>query len=424
MMVRGNSVNKSLKGVQSTLFAQQTPPVSHKNSHLIDKQMKRFLSHFKGFWIQRKRSIIQEAVKCTRTPIKYHIQDYYYVLRFIGNLPKEIKYRKSKNLRLVPKGKVLLALSSNEPIIMSTIPIIYSLLAGNQVYVSPSSQNYSIVKMILSIMIKAGVNKGQMSILKIKKKKISQTLKNLDINCVFWFGSSNVISKVSQEIPMPFVEFIPEAEGNDLCYVDERVNYPQVAKIIINSLVTHNGQVCNAIKGVLVHKNSWRTIVNEIVQKFDSIRMGPCFDINTDCSGDTSLNAFLVEKKRQIAGPRTKVLSKSNNMPFIIVNPKMNRTCLEMSSFGSLIWVHKVNSISEANRLIARSRHGLGFTVFSDDPQSLKLIKSDAGRISVNEDPLEVSPFSPWGGLKLSGNSGPDFWLEKFSNRQYITGGI
>ena len=67
----------------------------------------------------------------------------------------------------------------------------------------------------------------------------------------------------------------------------------------------------------------------------------------------------------------------------------------------------------------------MGFTLLSNNNEIDNLVKQlNVARINLNCDPLEISFFEPWGGVKNSGIGGPINWLEKFSNKLYIKNGF
>src|SRR6185295_15567951 len=97
------------------------------------------ISEFLRDFIEQKQQLTLLATKLTKTSHAYHLADHAHAVEVMEYLLHS-EVQAERNILFRPKGRVLIGLSANEPLIVSVVPIVAALLAGNSVVVRPSSK--------------------------------------------------------------------------------------------------------------------------------------------------------------------------------------------------------------------------------------------------------------------------------------------
>jgi acyl-CoA reductase-like NAD-dependent aldehyde dehydrogenase len=189
-------------------------------------------------------------------------------------------------------------------------------------------------------------------------------------------------------------KFYLEAEGNDYAVIDETVplsKQTQAVSWILQSILRHDGQICQAVRGVFVHEQLMDSIVHKFRKLIDSVEVLPA------------------------ENPK----SGATEHPQLILDP--SQETMSTSYFGSRLWLKRYTSENELTEYLNRNLFGLTLSVFSEkqfeDIKAAILDKTTYARIVINEDPAFVHPQEPWGGLLRSGMSGVEDWLHKFTDK-------
>lgn len=373
------------------------------------------------------------ATEETGSPIKYHLQDIQAVVEYINKQGLSHRYWKNTCYR-IPKGVILFILSANEPIILSIIPILEALRAGNCVLVKPSSKSPSVSYMVVKELIHLGVSPYTLHYLPMSRSAIKSTIQNTkSINLVISFNSSNVNRLLRAMCAQNNIDLICENEGNDWAYIDgsnDSCDLNILASEISRSFTKHNGQMCDAIRGVLVHQSIYQEFKTHLQDKINQLVNGSPLDASSDIGAmiQDTLNGIdkLCQSKNQKSHIWNGRLGQNILRPTLICNPKMNEAFISTPFFGPLIWIKSVNKIEYViNYYNKYNKHGLCFSIYSKNKEAINLLlsKINVGRININVSHVDVALTSPWGGIKLSGSEGPRTWYEKFSNAQVINTG-
>lgn len=359
-----------------------------------------------------KEALLTLAVAATGTPIKYHKQDLEYSMEFINSLlglhAQFVKNMSKENILIKPKGKLLMVLSANEPCIMSFIPVLSALILGNELLLKSSSRNLEFNTLLFGIFKESGISNFRL--VDIGRDDLSAFLDREQPDATVWFGSSKIVSAVAPEFAARMIEFIPECEGNDLVFVSSKSkDLKLAAQIVLHSLVRHQGQCCNAAKGILVESKIANSFEKLLIEESAKLKGGSLEDLGSDYFADKSINSMDLFKAKS-SGPKIEKI-KENFETYLQVNP-----------FTVKQWLVSVPNLGTALKIAKTNKFGIGFTIFSDNILELDQVKSfiTAARININRDPLEVNFTEPWGGTGLSGFGGARPWLDKFSNRTFL----
>jgi|GEM_PF-2283030 acyl-CoA reductase-like NAD-dependent aldehyde dehydrogenase len=330
--------------------------------------------------------------------------------------------------RFEPKGNILLILSANEPIITSTILVFSGLFMGNAVFVKPSSKTPSYSRMLVEELAAMPVVRERVHYLLSDSAETERLIRSKAFDFVFAFGSRPTNKQLGIMCAESEVEFLPESEGNDWAYVDAScTSLDALSKTVVESFLRHNGQMCNALRGVLVHASRYDEFVPLLKAAFTGA-------VGSPDSAETRVGALIIGTRpyaQQLADDAAAKAKDSWHIapegdafgPMIIIEPDDEAAIFSESIFAPVLWVKKVADHEQAISWFAqKNRHGLGFSVFSQDDAVIDacIRRIPVGRMNINRAPLDIGLFDPLGGIRLSGRGGPSHWIEKMSNRLYL----
>lgn len=375
-----------------------------------------------------KNKILTIAAHETGSPIFYHHEDLEASQVFLNKLSYLKKFL-PENYISEPKGNVLLILSANEPVIVTTILVFSALFVGNTVFVKPSAKTPSYGYFLIKELAKIPSLKKRAHYLLTDIEETGRLIKSNFFDFVISFGSRATSKELGILCANSEVEFLQESEGNDWAYVDKKCeSLGEVSKIIVESFVRHNGQMCNSVRGVIAHSSVYDEFVKHLKKRISALPVGSPDSMNSRIgaliSGTSPRAKTLVGEATATAGEVWN-FSLTNNVisPTLILNPDIRSSIISESIFAPVLWIKKAENHSEAISFYQKkNKHGLSFSVFSLDEQVINdfIRRIRAGRININKHPLRGGLWDPLGGIRLSGYGGPRYWVEKLSNRKYV----
>lgn len=321
--------------------------------------------------VARKDEIVLLATDATRTGSFFHQDDLSYSCMKVKHLLFELVVK--ENIMYRPKGRILMGLSANEPLIVGIIPVVAALLAGNNLIVRSASKNRVLMQTIINLLHKSGFTPSDISLMDQNRDQVIQVIKMSDY--VFWFGSFLTCKEIAStclsfEVPIDY-----EAEGYDIAVIDDTVNEKQIFQVveaILGSVVRHNGQICQAVRGIFIHEKG--------------------------------IPHFLEVLERAI-------LTKAIQIEMI------DRPGYNISVFSQKVWYSFYNNKDELINKLIPNPYRLTLNIYSNKSKEENMeIASHykCSRLLINDYPEKVGYEEPWGGLGYSGTRGLTKWMEKF----------
>jgi acyl-CoA reductase-like NAD-dependent aldehyde dehydrogenase len=324
---------------------------------------------------KNRLKIVQLAAEATQTSPDFHQQDIDFVVLSLKNM---LLPSKREHCLIRSKGRVLMGLSANEPIIVGLIPVAYSLFTQNQTSIKASSRNKMFQELILSLFNEAGFDNHRLESIDITKENFSSKISCFDY--VFWFGSYKTCKHIAIECIQAGVSYDLESEGDDIAIIEENVfeeKLESILETLFKSSARHKGQTCQAIRGIYIpekYKSIAVDLVNGLTNKFP-------VEVDYTCS------------------------------PNFLQVP-----------FDSRLWI-KFYAYQEELSELVNNPYRLSLSVFSNRNEE-EVLKSfsfySCARLIVNSNPSEVELNEPWGGLGFSGTTGIASWADKFTDVTYL----
>ena len=343
--------------------------------------------------------------------------DFEFIKKYLtkySNNNKEI-FRK----KLKPKGKILLILSYNEPFIISIVPILNALIAGNEVVIKPSGRCTNFFKKIWLDSNLIDKFKLPIKIIeKLNEPEIRTVISKVD--CVYFFGSFENAKKIYRTCAEFFVEFFPEIETAD-CKVfkinklDKNFLNKDCKSTILQSF-THAGQTCQRISGVFIYENNFFEYQKKIELEFDKI-------VKQGMEKLVSSNFIVNEiyRKKLLSdiyrSSPSKVIEVTKYLSKIVIKPKISSDFVKNGYFYPILWLIPFKNFDELCCYLNNRKFYLGLNIQSDDKKFIDSLikKTKFTRYTVNTDHVSIKTNEGWGGRWPSGSGGYRNWIEYFS---------
>ncbi len=382
---------------------------------------------FTDYLIDYKELLIKETSKELKFDEKDLIEEFNETIKSIKEI-KNVYYKNKKpikiklpnynfNSKLIfkPKGTILMVTPSSSPFLSNFFLPFVALYAGNKIILKISNSLKTLINIFKQIIKKINLKLLIITSEPNTVELINRLFEEDAFDCFFFMGSSKYSNHWAKKCIDYNKEFIKELEGNDLLFLDKGFNYDKYLSKIISSFTIKNGQDCDCIRGLLIHKTDSASFLKKVVNL-------------------TKNKYFKLIKKSSLINSLThyKNISKSNKV-ILKQNMKSNEISLAVIKLSSdnfpndtffypLIWVFEYQKLSDAINFINKNKYRITLSIFSNDKQIIsKIINNTAyARYVVNSIPLDINPLIPWGGLGLSATGGVYDWFRRFSNKCLI----
>jgi len=350
------------------------------------------------------------------------IGDFIYLNDFLTNGAEYIKDElifKTENTthRIIhePRGVVAAIAPWNYPFgnfIWSVIP---NLIVGNTVIFKHSELCPLVAKMLEECMLELNLPRGVFSTIYGDEEE-GAFLVTQKIDMIWFTGSSPVGRKISATAGTKQIKTVLEMGGSNPAIIVENENIDtDLIEKLYKGRFTNCGQVCDAIKRVLVHHSLFNKTVEKLVSRIQKIKIGDPTNKDTEL-GPLASEQQLKILKSQIddavekgatlltGGKRLQQFSGFYYAPTILTGIKKNMRIWQEEVFGPALPVISFENDEEAIQLANDTPYGLGATIYSKDMEKARYIASkiDAGCIDINNG-SHWQPGTPFGGYKASG---------------------
>jgi len=375
--------------------------------------------------IRRKKEIARLVTKEIGKPISEAIDDINwdltYLSYFLENgkkfLAEEIIYKEKNAIHKVvyePIGTAAVIVPWNFPFGNMLWGVIPNLIAGNTVVAKHSEECPLSGKLFEEIMSVLQLPKGVLSEV-YGDGKVGALLVEQDIDLIWFTGSSAVGKKLYEIAGRKFIKAILEMGGFNPAVVFDDVSLDEVVEKLYYKRYLNNGQVCDAVKRLVVHKTVQADLMSQLKQYLKTKKVGDPSDPSTHLGSlvakrqlevlEAQVEDALKKGAKLICGGKSIFRKKgAYYLPTILTEVKRNMRVWQEEVFGPVLAVMTFSKEEEAVRLANDTVYGLGAEIYSKDAQRAKRIASqiDAGNININNGNHWI-PCSPFGGYKSSG---------------------
>lgn len=391
----------------------------------INRYLKIFLN-FRKILIKNKADLINLAAKETGSPVKYHELDLNSSLEYLKRLPK-LKNLECRHFYYEAKGTSLIIASANQPLALIIFTVVSALFYGNKVVLKPSRRTLLTSQKIIDFFYEAGVDLIDLKLIAASNELLSQAILNREFDVVVSFASNQVNNQIARLCIDSETEFIGENEGYDWIYIDNKLPYSinKVVKELVFGIVKHNGQMCDSIRGIIIHPEIYEKVKSLMIKKLNELIISSPLNKEADLGILLNKTEIFSESYFHSIHSNSKLLVNRGILKLVEIDSLSDLVCAN-GPFSPIAWINPSQDIGNiVYKWNSVNNFGLSFSVYSTSKkvQGYFVKNINAGRVSINKEHTDVDCLNPWGGVKKSGFGGAVYWFERFTNRKFIVYG-
>lgn len=318
-------------------------------------------------------------------------------------------------VRLEPKGQVLILAPWNYPFGLALSPLIAALAAGNCVMLRSSGKVPATGRLIKSLV--ASVYQENEAAVIEGGHEVSDALLEMPFDHIFFTGSTKIGQKVMTSAAKNLASVTLELGGKSPVIVDETADIAKAAKRIMWGKFVNAGQTCVAPDYLLIHESRLEEFAEES-KKVVAAHYGKSeedrhqsADFCRVISGETcrALSGLINEAVQGGA----KVLmggSAAENerylAPTLVAGVTEKSALMREEIFGPVLPILTWRNLEDALRIIRERPKPLALYIFSQNQDTVNRILSGttAGGSCVNHSMIHLAnPNLPFGGVGPSG---------------------
>ena len=289
-----------------------------------------------------------------------------------------------------------------------------AIAAGNAVITKPPSSCPLTVIRLCEYLEAAGLPPFAQQVITGSGEKVGNYLaESQDIQLITLTGSTAVGQQVAKLATSNMKKVLLELGGNDATIVCEDADLELASEgIIMGRLARGNGQICCAVKRVLVAKEIYEEFAAIMTEKAKKLIMGNQLKEDTDIGPLISEKAAknvesLIEDAKnknctiRVGGHRKGAFIE----PTIITDIDPEVELFAEETFGPVVPLVPFTSIEEAISIANNSPYGLQAAIFTKDINRAMdtAYKLDVGGVIINWGSAVRVESLPFGGVKMSG---------------------
>ena len=338
-------------------------------------------------------------------------------------------FGKSIPLDSVPGGEASIAITIREPlgVVVAIVPFNYpvelwshkaagALAAGNAVITKPPEQCPLTMMRIASYMEEAGLPPGAHQVITGPGETVGAALvRARGVQLVTMTGSTEAGRHIASAAAETLKKVHLELGGNDATIVCDDAD-PQVVALdlIAGRFTSGNGQICCAVKRVLVHESIHDVVLQALLAKTQSLRLGDPLSDETDVgpliSEEAAVGVDMQVEKAIADGAKVATGGVRNGTfytPTILTHVLSDNSAFRDEIFGPVLALTPFTEFDDAIALANDSRFGLQAAIYTRDVGRIMQAfrQLEVGTVIVNHATNIRMENLPFGGTKLSGNT-------------------
>lgn len=353
----------------------------------------------------------ESEVKSTLNNIKWDLEN---VEKYIS---PEITFESDIEIQKVfyePKGVVVGISPFNYPFSLCVAITIQNLIVGNVVINKPDPSAALLYKLLEKIFNNSKLPKGVQQFV-YGGKEIGSFLVEQHIDMICFTGNTKTGEYLYKVAASKMIPILMELGGSAPGIIFEDANIENVIEGVFKKKFSNTGQLCHALKRLLVHENKFDEVVERLKNIAGKQIIGDSSNENATMGSlvnEKQLNT-LIEQFNDAVNKGAKVICGGKQPlnlkgayfePTILTNITRDMKVWNEEVFGSILPVVSFSTIDEAIKLANDTIYGLGGYVFTTNKDTFKKVSKElkTGMVSCNN--LAYSaPYNPFGGTKASG---------------------
>ena len=350
-------------------------------------------------------------------------------------MPEDIPGKESRVYRQ-PAGVVALISPWNFPLQLTARTLFPALCLGNAVVIKPASDTIVTGGTIFAaICEEAGLPAGLVSVLPGAGSDTGDALIGHEVPSVVSFTGSTSVGRSVGKAALDAKIIKPvelELGGNSPIVVLSDADLDYAVEASAWGKFMHQGQICMIANRIIVEDALYDRFVEAFVECVRRFTVGkrddPACFIGPIVNRDQfdSVTGLIAKAREQGA-----TCALGGDPDGLVVPPHIftdlaEDSCLVTTEiFGPVAPIQRATDEDEAVRLANATEYGLSAAVFSEDEgRALRVAKRiQSGVCHINDQPVNDSPFSPFGGVKNSGigRFNGHWAIEAFTTTRWIS---
>jgi acyl-CoA reductase-like NAD-dependent aldehyde dehydrogenase len=286
----------------------------------------------------------------------------------------------------------------NFPLLLALIDAIPALLAGCAALIKPSEVTPRFIPVLRETVEAVPELAKVLSIVEGDADTGRAIVGNVDYVC--FTGSVATGRKVAEAAAAAFIPANLELGGKDPMIVLPSADAVQAASIALRSSVAANGQACQSIERLYVHRSLADAFLSSLVEQAKGVAFNYP-DINTGHIGpfifppqadkvQAQIDAAVAQGAKVLHGGQVETLGGGKYLlPTILTDVTPDMAIIAEETFGPVIPVTVYDDVEEAIRLANDTIYGLSASVIGDPAEAEQVgERLEAGAISINDGSL------------------------------------
>ena len=401
--------------IMAALPAHRRSEILRKTADLIASQLEdlsRLLTNENGKTIRQCRA---EMVTTQRLFVDFaeeakRIRGNYLPMDGVPGLEHMVAYTVRQ-----PVGIVVGIIPFNYPAELFAHKIPGALAAGAAVIVKLPEQCPLTVLRIGELMLDAGLPpEGMQMITGFPQELGDELVTSPDVRMISFTGSAGAAKAIAGKAANTLKRLAFELGGTDAMIVLEDADLPAAAEAVVQGRLTSGaGQICCAVKRVLVQETVYETFLDLLVKRSAAIKMGDPACEDTDLGplitpeaaekADQQVHESIKMGARCLTGGRR--VNGSFYEPTVLVDVTPEMPVMKDEVFAPVAPVCSFKDIDAAVKMANDSAYGLQSSVFSSNiSNALKIAhRLEVGGVVINGSGAFRPGNVPFGGAKQSG---------------------
>ena len=330
-------------------------------------------------------------------------------------MPEDIPGKESRVYR-EPVGVVALISPWNFPLQLTSRTLGPALAVGNAVVIKPATDSAVTGGLIFAkIADEVGFPKGLISVLPGPGGEVGTALVKHPIPRVVSFTGSTPVGREIGKAAMdsPIIKHLElELGGNSPIVVLDDADIDYAVEASVWGKFMHVGQICMIANRIIVDASVYDEFVEKFVARTKALKVGDPSDPEVFIGPMINRSQFegaleLIEKAKA-EGATLALGGEAKGLvlpPHVFTGVAPDSCLLTQEIFGPIVAIQKVADEAEALEMANNTDYGLSSSVFTrDEGRGLRFARQvEAGMTHINDQPVNDSAFSPFGGAKNSG---------------------
>lgn len=332
-------------------------------------------------------------------------------------LPSEVPNTSTYTIRQ-PIGVVGAITPWNFPWAIPVWKIAPAIVAGNTVVFKPASNTPGTATLLMEILEEAGLPPGVVNMVVGPGSDVGDTIVNHpDVRVLTFTGSNEIGSRLYQNGAAKGAKVTCEMGGKNPLVLLEDGDVDKAATAIIAGGYGSTGQRCTATSRVIVHPSVKDRLMNILIEKGKTMRVGNGMDPKTEMGPsvdegqfNTVLDYIGIAKREGarllVGGGRDEEAGNGYFVrPTVFDNVTSSMRIFQEEVFGPVIAVTEARNLDEAIALANATQFGLTSSIFTNNINHANRFIQEvhSGMTHVNEPTIGGEAQLPFGGVGATG---------------------